>query len=226
MDEKALRRSEFERAHPAASAGGEGIAFRRADQAAVEGGQHGVLHGDALLDEQTSMGDQLTQGPGLLIGKLHAGQEVGLQKSGQRVGVDLVGLDPGVNVIAGMRPNRMSAVACDNIGGPTAGGTNPAGTSCDVETLLIAASAFNPSMNADGGRMKPGGGVGEYSIHPDDADGASGPCTGAHGPANAINNTGCAQPIAQFLGRNPDVGTGPDLIDPRMLMVIHQPFIQ
>ncbi|UCE76526.1 MAG: hypothetical protein JSU62_11870, partial [Gammaproteobacteria bacterium] len=36
-----------------------------------------------------------------------------------------IGLDPGVNVIAGLRPNRMSAVACDNIGGPTAGGTNP-----------------------------------------------------------------------------------------------------
>jgi len=136
-----------------------------------------------------------------------------------------IGLDPGVNVIAGIRPNRMSAVACDNIGGPTAGGTNPAGTSCDVETLLIAASAFNPTING-GGFMKPGGGVGEYSIHPDDADGASGPCTGAHGPANAADNVGCAQPIAQFLGSNPDVGTGPDMVDPRMLMVIHEPFIQ
>ena len=135
-----------------------------------------------------------------------------------------IGLDPGVNVIAGMRPNRMSAVACDNIGGPTAGGTNPDGTSCDVETLLIAASAFNPSINAGGGSMKPGGGVGEYSIDPADADGVSGPCTGEHG--NAAANTGCAQPIAQFLGGNPDVGTGPDLVDPRMLMVIHQPFIQ
>jgi len=135
-----------------------------------------------------------------------------------------IGLDPGVNVIAGMRPNRMSAIACDNIGGPTAGGTNPAGTSCDVETLLVAASAFNPIING-GGFMRPGGGVGEYSIDPDEADGVSGPCTGAHGPANAINNTGCAQPIAQFLGRNADVG-GEDLVDPRMLMVIHEPFIQ
>ena len=136
-----------------------------------------------------------------------------------------IGLDPGVNVIAGMRPNRMSAVACDNIGGPTANGTNPGGTACDVETLLIAASAFNPTITG-GGFMRPGGGVGEYSIHPDDADGANGPCTGAHGPANAADNVGCAQPIAQFLGRNPDVGTGPDLVDPRMLMVIHEPFVQ
>lgn len=136
-----------------------------------------------------------------------------------------IGLDPGVNVIAGIRPNRMSATACDNIGGPTAGGTNPAGTSCDVETLLIAASAYNPIING-GGFMKPGGGVGEYSIDPDEADGVSGPCTGAHGPANAADNVGCAQPIAQFLGSSPDVGTGPDLVDPRMLMVIHEAFVQ
>ena len=143
-----------------------------------------------------------------------------------------IGLDPGVNVIAGIRPNRMSATACANIGGPTAGGTNPAGTSCDVETILIAASAYNP-ISQGGGFMKPGGGVGEYSILPADADGnpdADGipttPCTGAHGPANAADNVGCAQPIANFLGSNPDVGTGSDLVDPRMLMVIHEAFIQ
>jgi hypothetical protein len=134
-----------------------------------------------------------------------------------------IGLDPGVNVIAGIRPNRMSAVACNNIGGPTAGGTNPAGTSCDVETLLIAASAYNPTSQG-GGFFRPGGGVGEYSIDPNDADGASGPCTGEHG--NAAANTGCAQPIANFLGRSPDVGTGSDLVDPRMLMVIHEAFVQ
>ena len=133
-----------------------------------------------------------------------------------------IGLDPGVNVIAGIRPNRMSAVACDYIGGPTAGGTNPDGTSCDVETLLIAASAFNPTING-GGFMKPGGGVGEYSINPDDADGATGPCTGEHG--NPAANTGCAQPIAQFLGSNPDDGNA-FKVDPRMLMVIHEAFVQ
>jgi len=142
-----------------------------------------------------------------------------------------IGLDPGVNVIAGLRPNRMSATACDNIGGPTAGGTIPDGTACDRETLLIAASAYNPIING-GGFMKPGGGVGEYSILPGEADGnpdADGvpttPCTGAHGPANAADNVGCAQPIAQFLGGNPDVG-GVNYVDPRMLMVIHEAFVQ
>jgi hypothetical protein len=125
-----------------------------------------------------------------------------------------IGLDPGVNVIAGIRPNRMSATACANINGT--------GTDCDVETLLIAASAFNPTING-GGFFKPGGGVGEYSIDPDDADGASGPCTGEHG--NPANNTGCAQPIAQFLGSNPSVGPAYK-VDPRMLMVIHEAFIQ
>ncbi|NHZ69717.1 MAG: hypothetical protein GWP20_00585 [Thermotogales bacterium] len=129
-----------------------------------------------------------------------------------------IGLDPGVNVIAGIRPNRMSAVACDNIGGPTAGGTNPAATSCDVETVLIAASAFNPTING-GGFMKPGGGVGEYSILPADADAQDGTCTGEHG--NPAANTGCAQPIAQFLG-----AANNDLVDPRMLMVIHEAFVQ
>jgi hypothetical protein len=137
-----------------------------------------------------------------------------------------IGLDPGVNVIAGIRPNRMSGVACTNLGGPGV-------ADCDVETLMIAASAFNPTMNTGGGKMKPGGGVGEYSILPADADGnpdASGnpttDCTGAHGPLNAPFNTGCAQPIAQFLGTAPTTGGGSDKVDPRMLMVIHEAFVQ
>ncbi|MDH3980918.1 MAG: hypothetical protein OEU91_10465 [Gammaproteobacteria bacterium] len=139
-----------------------------------------------------------------------------------------IGLDPGVNVIAGIRPNRMSAVACSNIGGT--------GADCDVETLLVAASAFNPGCSVTGGTppapcFVPGGGVGEYSIDPDDADGASASCTGAQGGAQSSYgpggaNEGCAQPIAKFLGRSPDVGTGPDLVDPRMLMVIHEAFVQ
>jgi hypothetical protein len=140
-----------------------------------------------------------------------------------------IGLDPGVNVIAGMRPNRMSAIACDNIGGPNANGQ---GTSCDVETLLVAASAFNPGCAVTVGGpnkcMVPGGGVGEYSIDPNDADGGSNnPAGGCNGiPSDDAGNAGCAQPIAQFLGANPSIGTGSDTVDPRMLMVIHEPFIQ
>jgi hypothetical protein len=145
-----------------------------------------------------------------------------------------IGLDPGVNVIAGIRPNRMSGVACHNITGG-----NPSSPECDVETILIAASAFNPGCGITGGTAPapcfvPGGGVGEYSIHPDDADGASLSCTGVQhpafggGPASFTAgglNEGCAQPIAKFLGRNPDHGPV-DLVDPRMLMVIHEAFVQ
>jgi hypothetical protein len=172
---------------------------------------------DCLQGEVAWMGSETPCGPPVFR------QKVQVIDLGSDSPNRTIGLDPGVNVIAGIRPNRMSAVACANIGGPNANGE---GTSCDVETLLIAASAFNPSMNADGGRMKPGGGVGEYSIDPADADGANGPCTGAHGPANAADNVGCAQPIAQFLGRTPSICTGSDLVDPRMLMVIHEAFVQ
>jgi len=144
-----------------------------------------------------------------------------------------IGLDPGVNVIAGIRPNRMSAVACANIGGPGA-----SGTACDVETLLIAASAFNPGCSVSGTGpapgpaecFVPGGGVGEYSILPADADAIDGTCTGAQaGAASSFGpggeNSGCAQPIATFLGRNNVTGSE-DFVDPRMLMVIHEAFVQ
>ena len=159
---------------------------------------------DCLQGEVAWMGSPTPCGPPVFR------QKVQVVDNGDDSPSRTIGLDPGVNVIAGIRPNRMSGVACDNLGG----------VGCDVETLLIAASAFNPTSSG-GGFMRPGGGIGEYSIHPDDADGVSGPCTGAHGPANATDNVGCAQPIATFLGRDND-----DLIDPRMLMVIHQPFIQ
>ena len=96
VHEEPLRRSELGGAHPEASPGGESLAFRGDNQAAVKGGQHGVLDGDALLDEQAPMGDQLPHCPGLLGGKLHAWQEVGMEEPCQRIGVDLVGLDLGV----------------------------------------------------------------------------------------------------------------------------------
>ncbi len=142
-----------------------------------------------------------------------------------------IGLDPGVNVIAGIRPNRMSAVACTNIGGPGVNG----GTACDVETLLIAASAFNPGCSVTG-VVPPaecfvqGGGVGEYSILPADADATDGTCTGEQTGAQSTYgaggvNSGCAQPIATFLGRN-NVTGNEDMVDPRMLMVIHEAFVQ
>jgi hypothetical protein len=158
-----------------------------------------------------------------------------------------LGLDPGVNVIAGIRTNRMSGVACDYVRAnpmtyatELADGTpaNPNGYAkegdlCDVETLLIAASAFNPGCDANNDGTPgpghqanqcfvPGGGVGEYIIHPNFTDGANGPCNGD--PNDAVNNTGCAQPVATFEYTNAS-GTV-EKVDPRMLMVIHEAFGQ
>jgi hypothetical protein len=172
---------------------------------------------DCLQGEVAWMGSSTPCGPPVFR------QKVQVVDLGEDYPSRTIALDPGVNVIAGLRTNRMSATACTAIGGPTAGGTNPEGTSCDVETLLVGASAWNPTVSG-GGFFKPGGGVGEYSIHPDDADGASGSCTGEHG--NPAANTGCAQPLAQFLGANPTAGTGTNYVDPRMLMVIHEAFVQ
>ena len=164
-------------------------------------------------------------------------QRIDIVQAGDDAPSGTIGLDPGVNVIAGIRTNRMSAIGCDNIGGPTAGDTNPAGTSCDVETLLIASSAFNPGCTVSGA-VPPapcfvqGGGVGEYLIDADHLDGGSaagdgsGQCTGDQTPG-ATTNGGCAQPIATFLGRaNGNNVTADDFVDPRMLMTIHEAFIQ
>ncbi len=155
-------------------------------------------------------------------------QHVAVVDPGMNYPSRTIGLDPGVNVIAGIRTGRMSGVACANI---NPGHTNP--DACDVETLLISASAFSPGCDANGDGVPgpghpanrcfvPGGGVGEYSIDPAKADKTDGTCTGD--PLGV--NTGCAQPIATFKFRNPQI-TGPvETIDPRMLMVIHEAFIQ
>ena len=65
----------------------------------------------------------------------------------------------------------------------------------------------------------------EYLIHPDHLDGAGGlSCTGdpADGFGPGQGNEGCAQPIATFFG----AVNGEDNVDPRMLMVIHESFVQ
>jgi hypothetical protein len=164
-----------------------------------------------------------------------------------------IGLDPGVNVIAGIRTNRMSGPGCDYVRDHKEiyasaylddTGTlveNPNGYAdeedlCDVETLLVASSAFNPGCDADNDGQPgpghaanqcfvPGGGVGEYIIHPNFTDGATGPCTGD--PNDPANNVGCAQPIATFGYTGPNSDNDPVIpVDPRMLMVIHEAFGQ
>lgn len=127
-----------------------------------------------------------------------------------------IALDPGVNIIAGIRINRMSALGCKTVD-PSA--VDP--DACNVETLYVAASAFNPACSATSNGPNscfvPGGGVGEYLIRPDltdDTESCSGDPQG--------DNSGCALPIATYLG----AANGADNIDPRMLMPIHQAFIQ
>ena len=154
-------------------------------------------------------------------------------------------LDPGVNVIAGIRTNRMSGVACKYVTDNAsfyATEYNENGYAlekdlCDVETLLVAASAMNPGEILDGctgghpanACFKPGGGVVEYIIHPNFTDGGSAyveeTCTGD--PTDVTGNKGCAQPVAKFIYTGPDSDAGPEVnVDPRMLMIIHEAFGQ
>jgi len=160
-----------------------------------------------------------------------------------------VALDPGMNVIAGIRTNRMSGEGCDYVRHPSNSGRfatdrPPFGVGyalledlCDVETVLVAASAMNPGeiLRPHGCKdghpanacFKQGGGVAEYLTHPDFTDGGAAydgaTCNGD--PTDSAGNQGCAQPIATFAYRESD--SGPEIpVDPRMLMVIHEAFGQ
>jgi len=155
-----------------------------------------------------------------------------------------IALDPGVNVIAGIRTNRMSGPGCEWVMANTdlySTDENPNGgyaateDLCDVETLLVASSAMNPGEilgGCTGGHpanlcFKPGGGVAEYIIHPNFTDGGAAyngaTCNGD--PTDSAANQGCAQPIARFDYTSPDGGEV-QKVDPRMLMVIHEAFGQ
>ena len=167
-------------------------------------------------------------------------QHVFIAAAGGNVKTGTIALDPGVNVIAGIRINRMSAPGCDFVtaeanAGAGAGAT---GDECDVETLYVAASAANAGCDADGNGVMgpghpanrcfvPGGRVYEYRIDNAHIDGANGLCTGNPDDGYGTNqgNEGCAMPIAQFDVIDPVTGKV-DLVDPRMLMPIHEAFIQ
>jgi hypothetical protein len=116
---------------------------------------------------------------------------------------------------------------------------------CDVETLLVAASAMNPGCDAnDDGQpgpghpanqcFVPGGGVAEYLTHPNWTHGGigwGGTCNGD--PNDPAGNLGCAKPVATFVYTNDDTGdettddvNSPVDVDPRMLMIIHEAFGQ
>ena len=149
-------------------------------------------------------------------------------------------------MIAGIRTNRMSGLACDYVkqnANLYSSDMNPgigyAQTEdlCDVETVLVAASAMNPGDILDGcgganmanACFKPGGGVVEYIIHPNFTDGgiAYGGATCTGDPTDVAGNQGCAQPVATFVYTGPNSDDDPEVkVDPRMLMIIHEAFGQ
>lgn len=151
-----------------------------------------------------------------------------------------IALDPGVNIIAGITVNRMSAPGCKFV----TGGLDPTtvtGDICDVETLYIGVSAANAGCTNMSGPppnrcFVRGGTLYEYRIDEDHLDGGAAwggvPCTGNPGDGS----TGCALPIAQFDfvaqgdGTDADTSNLPDgtieTLDPRMVMTIHEAFVQ
>lgn len=184
---------------------------------------------DCLRGEAPGTGNAGPCNPGVFR------QHVFVAAAGGSVKTGTIAMDPGVNVIAGIRINRMSAIGCDFV--TAEAGANATGDECDVETLYVGASAANAGCDADGdGAMgpghaanqcfKPGGSVYEYRIDTAHIDGASGSCTGnpAKGYGPGQENEGCAMPIAQFELK--DANGNVELVDPRMLMPIHEAFIQ
>lgn len=150
-----------------------------------------------------------------------------------------IALDPGVNVIAGVTINRMSGPGCEYVTGQQA--TTVTGDECDVETMYVGVSAGNAGCPLVGGVspnvcFEPRGAVGgggtlyEYRIDAASIDGASASCTGnpAGGAASfgaGGANEGCAMPIAQFDFLAAD-GVTVETLDPRMVMTIHEAFVQ
>ena len=77
-------------------------------------------------------------------------QHVFVAEAGGNVKTGTIAMDPGMNVIAGIRINRMSGVACDNLhdAGDITYDVDGKDITCDVETLYVAASAANPGCDA------------------------------------------------------------------------------
>jgi len=160
-----------------------------------------------------------------------------------------IALDPGVNVIAGVTINRMSGLGCEFVTNLPA--TSVTDDACNKETLYVGVSAgnagcthfsdvppnrcFEPHSGATGAVPGPahaagigGGIIYEYRIDKANWDDTTGLCTG--NPADlfvgpAPSNSGCALPIAQFEFLDMPSGTA-QKIDPRMVMTVHEAFVQ
>lgn len=158
-----------------------------------------------------------------------------------------IALDPGVNILAGVTINRMSAPGCAFAEREEMAMTGSnSGDACDVETLYLGVSAGNAGCDQDGDGnfgpghpanrcFVPGGTVYEYRIDLAHLDGGSaagdgsGRCNGD--PNDQTGNSGCALPIAQFDfvsdGLTSALPNGAiETIDPRMVMTIHEAFTQ
>jgi len=144
-----------------------------------------------------------------------------------------IALDPGANILAGVTINRMSGPGCKFITGGLDPTTVP-GDVCNVETLYVGLSAGNTGCDADNDGnygpghpanqcFKPGGKVYEYRMDQAHWDATDGTCTG--NPNVPAENTGCAQPIAEFVWTTTPGGTVEN-IDPRMVMTVHEAFTQ
>ena len=162
-------------------------------------------------------------------------QRIDIVPLGENYPTRTIALDPGVNVIAGIRTNRMSGPGCDFVTAEAIANGESTDNVCDVETLIVSASAMNPGCDKNNDGVPgpghpanrcfvPGGYVAEYRIDINHVDGANGRCTGnpndGWGPGEG--NEGCALPIATFFGEV----NGEENLDPRMLMTIHEAFIQ
>ena len=172
-------------------------------------------------------------------------QHVFVAASGEDHRTGTIALDPGVNVVAGVTINRMSAPACDAATAEELATTGSnSGDICDVETLYLGVSAGNAGCDPDhdgvngpghpaNACFRPGGTVYEYRIDTAHLDGASGLCSGdpADGFGLGGGNEGCAQPINQFdFLAQPGTSSLPpgtlEKLDPRMVMTIHEAFTQ
>jgi hypothetical protein len=137
-----------------------------------------------------------------------------------------IALDPGVNILAGVTINRMSGPGCVSVQDEILNDDGDlTGDECDVETLYLGVSAGNAGCVATGPIganpcFKPGGLVYEYRIDEAHLDATDGTCSGD--PFG--DNSGCALPIATFTWG--DGAGGIEKIDPRMVMTIHEAFVQ
>lgn len=197
--------------------------FRRDNLRAIRMSENGTLYGT-----RRSRNAECNEGEACNPGNFR--QHIFVAGPGENHRTGSLALDPGVNIIAGVTINRMSGPGCAAVQAEVGQG-NLTGDECDVETLYVGVSAGNAGCVLTGpvppnpcfeprGAAGGGGKVYEYRIDDAHLDATDGTCTGD--PAG--NNSGCALPIATFTWD--DGNGGVETLDPRMVMTIHEAFVQ